>query len=66
METKEKRSRLQDISRRNEEPLVTVTAEDLMPLPPPLDQRGDETALCDLYPRIRRRITSGAWTVFRP
>ena len=30
--------RLQDVSRRTEEPLVTVTAEDLMPLPPPLDQ----------------------------
>jgi Fe-S oxidoreductase len=37
MKTEGKKIRLQDVSRRNEEPLVTVRAEDLMPLPPPLD-----------------------------
>src|SRR5512136_16317 len=31
------RVRLQDVSRRSEEPLVMVRAEGLMPLPPPLD-----------------------------
>jgi Fe-S oxidoreductase len=38
MMAKRKKVRLQDISLRTEEPLVTVTANDLMPLPPPLDK----------------------------
>ncbi len=38
MRTQQKRIRLQDISRPSDEPLITLTSEDLMPLPPPLDQ----------------------------
>jgi Fe-S oxidoreductase len=38
MMAKRKKVRLQDISLRTEEPLVTVTPNDLMPLPPPLDK----------------------------
>jgi Fe-S oxidoreductase len=40
MTAERKKIRLQDISLRTEEPLVTVTADDLMPLPPPLDKIG--------------------------
>jgi Fe-S oxidoreductase len=40
MTAERKKIRLQDISLRTEEPLVTVTADDLMPLPPPLDRTG--------------------------
>jgi Fe-S oxidoreductase len=38
MMAKSKKIRLQDISLHTEEPLVTVRATDLMPLPPPLDK----------------------------
>ena len=38
MVTERKKIRLKDISIRTDEPLITVTANDLMPLPPPLDQ----------------------------
>ena len=38
MKAQQKRVSLQDISRPSEEPLVTVSSEDLMLLPPPLDQ----------------------------
>jgi Fe-S oxidoreductase len=38
MMTQRKKIRLQDISLRSDEPLVTVTADDLMSLPPPLNQ----------------------------
>jgi hypothetical protein len=38
MTTERKRNRLKDISIRTDEPLITVTADDLMSLPPPLDQ----------------------------
>jgi len=37
MKKERKKIRLQDISLRTDEPLVTVTLDDLMPLPPPLD-----------------------------
>src|SRR4030042_3347451 len=40
MTAERKKIRLQDISLRTEEPLITVTADDLMPLPPPLDRIG--------------------------
>jgi Fe-S oxidoreductase len=40
MKIERKKIRLQDISLRTEEPLVTVTADDLMPLPSPLDKVG--------------------------
>jgi len=43
MTTERKKIRLQDISLRTDEPLITVTADDLMPLPPPLD-RGEKKA----------------------
>lgn len=40
MTPERKKIRLRDISLRTEEPLMTVTADDLMPLPPPLDKFG--------------------------
>jgi Fe-S oxidoreductase len=40
MMIKRKKIRLQDISLRTEEPLITITADDLMPLPPPLEKIG--------------------------
>jgi ferredoxin len=39
MVTERKKIRLQDISIRTDDPLITVTANDLMPLPSPLDQK---------------------------
>lgn len=38
MTSKKKKIRPQDLSRRMEEPLVRISEEELMPLPPPLDQ----------------------------
>ena len=43
MKTERKKIRLQDISLRTEDPLITVTADDLMPLPPPLDKIGTKS-----------------------
>ena len=42
MRAEKKKTRLQDISLRTDEPLVTITADDLMPLPPPLDQQEEK------------------------
>ncbi len=38
MKAKSKKVQLKDISLKTEDPLVKITAEDLMPLPPPLDK----------------------------
>jgi len=43
MRTQRGKIRLQDISLRTDEPLITVTGHDLMPLPPPLDQQEKKT-----------------------
>jgi len=40
-----KKNSTSDISYRTDDPLVTVAADDLMPLPPPLDQTGEESSL---------------------
>jgi len=40
MATERKKIRLKDISNHTDEPLIIVTSDDLMPLPPPLDQQG--------------------------
>ena len=42
MVTERKKIQLQDISVRTDDPLITVTANHLMPLPPPLDQQEKE------------------------
>jgi len=39
MKAERKKIRLQDISNLADDPLITVVADDLMPLPPPLDQQ---------------------------
>jgi Fe-S oxidoreductase len=39
MMTEKKKILLRDVSIRTDEPLITVTADELMPLPPPLDQK---------------------------
>lgn len=54
MKTERKKIRLQDISLRTEEPLVTVTADDLMPLPPPLDKIGTKPPYA-LLPESKRK-----------
>ncbi len=40
MKVQKKKIQLKDVSSRANEPLVTVTADDLMPLPSPLDKQG--------------------------
>jgi hypothetical protein len=52
------KTRLQD-SRRTEEPLVTVTAEDLMPLPPPLDHVEAKAPYPPLSEEQKKRVECG-------
>jgi Fe-S oxidoreductase len=56
MKTQRKKIRLQDISRRTEEPLVTVTAEDLMRLPPPLDRVEERAPYSPLSEEQKKRV----------
>jgi Fe-S oxidoreductase len=56
MKMQRKKIRLQDVSRRTEEPLVTVTAEDLMPLPPPLDQVESRAPYSPLSEEQKKRV----------
>jgi len=56
MQTQRKKTRLQDVSRRTEEPLVTVTAEDLMRLPPPLDRVEEKAPYSPLSEEQKKRV----------
>jgi len=56
MKTARKKIRLQDVSRRTEEPLVTVTAEDLMPLPPPFDHMEARAPYSPLSEEQKKRV----------
>ena len=59
METQRKKVRLQDVSLRTEEPLVTVRAEDLMPLPPPLDHIEPKPPYSPLSEEQKKRVENG-------
>ena len=59
MKTQSRRVRLQDVSRRTEEPLVTVNAEDLMPLPPPLNKGEAKPPYSPLSEEQKKRVECG-------
>ncbi|MCJ7641313.1 MAG: hypothetical protein MUO29_05375, partial [Desulfobacterales bacterium] len=59
MKTQSRRVRLQDVSRRTEEPLVTVNAEDLMPLPPPLNKGETKPPYSPLSEEQKKRVECG-------
>jgi Fe-S oxidoreductase len=59
MKTQRKKMRLQDVSRHTEEPLVTVTAEDLMRLPPPLDRVEAKAPYPPLSEEQKKRVECG-------
>src|SRR5512136_1271003 len=50
--------KLRDVSRATGEPLVTMTAEDLMPLPPPLEKKEAEPPIPLLSESQRKNYES--------
>lgn len=58
MKTKKKKIRLQDISLRTDEPLITVRSDDLMPLPSPLDQEERKDPYPSLSEEQKKRYES--------
>jgi len=56
--TGKKKIKLQDVSLRTEDPLVTVTADDLMPLPPPLNKQEKRAPYSPLSEDQKKRYES--------
>ena len=50
---------MQDVSHRDEEPLVTIRAEDLMPLPPPLDSVETKPPYAPLSEEQKKKFEHG-------
>ena len=50
--------KLEDMSKSTEEPLVTVTAEDLMSLPPPVEKKETEPTIPPLSESQRKNYES--------